>query len=51
VNPIYAEVFREPFPARSTIQAAALPKGARLEVEVTAAVRDVRQEALGGIRH
>jgi 2-iminobutanoate/2-iminopropanoate deaminase len=51
VNPVYAEVFREPFPARSTIQAAGLPKGARLEVEVTAVVRDVRQEALGGIRH
>lgn len=36
VNTIYAEAFREPFPARSTIQAAALPKGARLELEATA---------------
>jgi 2-iminobutanoate/2-iminopropanoate deaminase len=36
VNGAFAEAFREPFPARSTVQAAALPKGARVEMEVTA---------------
>ena len=36
VNEIYAQYFREPFPARSAVGIAALPKGARLEVEVIA---------------
>ena len=36
VNAIYAEVFTEPFPARSTVAAAGLPKGARVEIECTA---------------
>lgn len=37
VNEAYAKRFREPFPARSTIQVAALPKGALVEIEVIAA--------------
>lgn len=36
MNEIYAEAFAEPFPARSTIQVAALPKGARVEIEAIA---------------
>jgi len=36
VNEVYARHFSEPFPARSTIQVAALPKGASIEIEVTA---------------
>jgi len=36
VNGIYAEIFGTDFPARSAIQAAALPKGAAVEIEVTA---------------
>ncbi len=36
VNAVYAEYFAEPYPARATVQAAALPKGARVELEVTA---------------
>ena len=36
VNEVYARHFREPFPARSTIQVAALPKGAVVEIEVIA---------------
>ncbi len=36
VNGVYAEYFAEPYPARSTVQAAALPKGGRVELEVTA---------------
>src|SRR5437879_9572691 len=36
MNEIYAKYFTENFPARSTIQVAALPKGANVEIEVTA---------------
>jgi len=36
VNGIYAEYFVEPFPARSAVEVAKLPKGALLEVEVIA---------------
>lgn len=35
VNAIMAEYFQAPYPARSTIQVAALPKGAPFEVEAT----------------
>jgi len=35
-NEVYARFIPEPYPARSTVQAAALPKGARAEMEVTA---------------
>jgi 2-iminobutanoate/2-iminopropanoate deaminase len=38
VNTIYAEYFSAPFPARSTIQVAALPKGSRVEIEVVASL-------------
>lgn len=33
VNAVYARWFEAPFPARSTIQAAALPKAARVEID------------------
>lgn len=36
VNAVYGEFFKQDFPARSTIQVAALPKGARVEIEVIA---------------
>jgi 2-iminobutanoate/2-iminopropanoate deaminase len=36
MNAIYAEFFTKNFPARSTIQVAALPRGARVEIEVIA---------------
>ena len=38
VNSVYAQYFSEPFPARSTIQVAALPMGARLEIEAIIAM-------------
>ena len=38
VNEVYARQFREPFPARSTIQVAALPKGVSVEIDVVAEV-------------
>lgn len=36
VNEVYARHFKEPFPARSCFAVAALPKGARVEVEAVA---------------
>jgi 2-iminobutanoate/2-iminopropanoate deaminase len=36
MNGVYARYFSEPFPARSTVQVAALPKGAAVEVEIIA---------------
>lgn len=36
MNGVYSSYFNEPFPARSTIQVAALPKGARVEIEAVA---------------
>lgn len=33
VNAVMADYFRAPYPARSTIQVAGLPKGARVEVD------------------
>ena len=36
VNSIYSKYFEEPFPARTTVQVAALPRGAKIEVEVIA---------------
>ena len=36
LNAIYAEHFSEPYPARSTIEAGALPAGASVEIDVVA---------------
>ena len=36
MNAVYSKYFSEPFPARSTIQVAGLPRGAQVEIEVTA---------------
>jgi 2-iminobutanoate/2-iminopropanoate deaminase len=36
VNGVYGQHFSEEFPARSTVQVAALPRGARIEIEVIA---------------
>jgi 2-iminobutanoate/2-iminopropanoate deaminase len=37
MNEVYATYFREPYPARSTIQAARLPRDARIEIDLIAA--------------
>lgn len=37
MNAIYSQYFTEPFPARSTIQVAGLPRGSQVEIEVVAA--------------
>lgn len=36
MNEVYAEFFPSPHPARSTVQVSALPRGASVEIEVTA---------------
>lgn len=38
LNEIYAGYFEAPFPARSTVQVAALPRGARVEIDAMAYV-------------
>ena len=37
MNEVYSQFFSEPFPARSAIAVKALPKGAKVEIEVVAA--------------
>jgi 2-iminobutanoate/2-iminopropanoate deaminase len=37
MNEVYATVFQEPYPARSTVQAARLPRDARIEIDAIAA--------------
>jgi len=39
VGEVYARLFPEPYPARSTVQVAALPAGARVELEAVAVRR------------
>jgi 2-iminobutanoate/2-iminopropanoate deaminase len=36
VNTIYAEHFKAPYPARSTVEVARLPRDARIEIDVVA---------------
>lgn len=36
VNRVYGEHFNAPYPARSTVQVAALPRGAKIEIEAIA---------------
>lgn len=38
MNEVYAEFFTEPYPARAAFQVAAIPKGAKLEIEAIAVV-------------
>lgn len=39
-NAVYAEFFKEPFPARSCIQVAGLPKDSLVEIEAVAVRKD-----------
>ena len=36
MNAVYGEYFKEPYPARATVQVARLPKDARVEIDVIA---------------
>ena len=37
MNAVYSKYFAEPYPARSTIQVAGLPRGSQVEIEIIAA--------------
>ena len=50
VNAVYAEAFGDHKPARSTVQVAALPGGAVVEIEVWAYTPDRRMIGAGAIR-
>ena len=41
MNEVYATFFKEPFPARSAVAVKTLPKGALVEIEVVATVREI----------
>lgn len=38
MNAVYSELFAKPFPARSAVEVARVPKGARVEIEAIAVV-------------
>jgi 2-iminobutanoate/2-iminopropanoate deaminase len=38
MNGVYSKFFREPYPARSTVEVKALPKGVRVEIDAVAIV-------------
>ena len=45
VNEVYSSYFKQEPPARSTVQVSALPKGAKVEIEVIAAAEEPEQTA------
>ncbi|MFH0943244.1 MAG: RidA family protein [Candidatus Beckwithbacteria bacterium] len=44
INEVYGSYFSEPFPARETVQAAALPLGAEVEISLVAVKKDCCSE-------
>ena len=48
MNEIYATYFKKPYPARSTVEVARLPKGALIEIECIAKVKDMDCEDCDG---
>lgn len=44
VNDVYSKYFPKNFPARAAYQAAALPKGAQVEIEAIAIIGDITDE-------
>lgn len=48
MNDIYASYFKEPFPARATVQVTKLPAGALVEIEVLAGVKGKNENCCGG---
>jgi 2-iminobutanoate/2-iminopropanoate deaminase len=47
VNEVYAACFQPPFPARATVGVAALPRGARVEIDAIAMISEGPAEGLG----
>ena len=48
VNEVYAAYFSQPFPARATVGVAALPRGARVEIDAIAVRRRAGEELAPG---
>lgn len=48
MNEIYAAYYKKPYPARATVEVARLPKGALVEIECTAYVKDEEENCCGG---
>ena len=46
MNAVYAEFFSAPYPARSTVAVAALPRGGRVEIELIATIPEGRQRTM-----
>ena len=42
VNAVYAQYLQSPYPARATVQAAGLPKGAAVEIDAVAVIAKVQ---------
>lgn len=48
MNDIYATYFQKPYPARATVQVAKLPKGALVEIECIAYIKNEEENCCGG---
>lgn len=48
MNEVYGDAFAKPYPARSTIEVAKLPKGAAVEIECIARMQKDEEECEGG---
>lgn len=44
MNEVYSKFFKKPYPARSTVQVARLPRDAKIEIEVIAVVRTTKRK-------
>ncbi len=49
MNGVYAEFFKEPYPARSAVAVKTLPKNALVEIEVVATIFQVQAHPFAGI--
>ncbi len=48
MNDVYGNVFTKPYPARSTVEVAKLPKGALVEIECIARIKKEEESGEGG---
>ena len=48
MNTVYATMFEQPYPARTTVAVAGLPRGARIEIEMIAAEGEDHRSAVTG---
>lgn len=48
MNEIYATYYKKPYPARATVEVARLPKGALIEIECIAFIKNEAEDCCGG---